>query len=89
MTTSPTFNTEKLPLESPSLSPKGKSQRADSEYDACPILESGAVPACIPHEAMLESQIAETGLPPRMSTPRMFILATGMMMTYFVGVCLL
>lgn len=59
------------------------------EFDTLPVLESSAVPALIGHEAVLESQVDETGLPPRMSTARMVVLAAGMMMTYFVGVSVL
>jgi hypothetical protein len=81
---------EKRPLESPSSveCEKTKSSRAvsTSEYDTLPVLEAGAAPISIGHEAILESQVDETGLPPRMSTARMVVLAAGMMMTYFVGV---
>jgi hypothetical protein len=61
---------------------------SDSEYDTLPILDTAAIPTTIGHDAILESQVAEseTCLPPRMSTARMVVLAAGMMMTYFVGV---
>jgi hypothetical protein len=81
---------EKITLEK-SAPHKPTHSRLLSGYDAIPILSAG--PAVLPQptahddEAVLEAQAGGTGLPPRMSTPRMVVLAAGMMMTYFVGVC--
>lgn len=67
--------------------------RAQSEYDTLPRLSAvQPVPfiagATVEDEpgAALESQTGETGLPPDLSKARMVVLATAMMMTYFVGV---
>lgn len=51
-----------------------------AQLDLLPILEADMQ---MGQEAILESQ----GEPPRLSKVRMVILAAGMMMTYFVGVC--